>query len=541
MKTLIKNQNPGTLNRRDLMKGASLTLAVLGTGSILTACASKPGDVNAKLAASHFLRVGGDNTVTVISPNTEIGQGAYTGLATLVAEELDADWGQVVIEAAPADVKLYGNPAFGGAMQGTGGSTTIAAFWEPMRKAGATARAMLVEAAAQDWGVPAAEITVSKGVIAHAGKNKSATFGELVEAASKLPVPAEVTLKDPKDFVLIGKDTPRLDARDKSSGTAIFTQDIMLPDMLVAVVLYPPRFGATVKSFDATAAKQLPNVTNVVQFKTSVREGVAVLAKDFYSAKKARDALKVEWDETNAFTLGSDAILAQYKALAQKPGVEARKEGDADKAFAGAARRVEAAYAVPVPRARLDGADELRAADQCRWCEIWNGEQFHTGDQNVVAGILGLKPEQVKINMLYAGGSFGRRGNAWSDYLADTAAIAKADGGGKPVKLVWTREDDTRAGFYRPAYYHTVQGRYRQERQDHELEAAHRRPVDHGRYLSRFRRTGRQQLCRRRVQPALCHPEPEGGTAHHQARHSNPVVAFGGFHAHRLRGRMLPG
>jgi isoquinoline 1-oxidoreductase beta subunit len=457
MKTLINNQNSGTLNRRDLMKGASLTLAVLGSGSIITACASKPGDVNAKLETGHFLRVGGDNTVTVISPNTEIGQGAYTGLATLVAEELDADWSQVAIEAAPADVKLYGNPAFGGALQGTGGSTTIAAFWEPMRKAGATARAMLVAAAAQEWGVPATEITVSKGVVSHAGKKKSATFGALVEAAAKLPVPAEVTLKDPKDFVLIGKDTPRLDARDKSSGTAVFTQDIMLPDMLVAVVLYPPRFGATVKSFDATAAKALPNVANVVQFKTSIREGVAVLAKDFYSAKKARDALKVEWDETNAFVLGSDAIFAQYKALAQKPGVEARKEGDADKAFAGAAKRVEASYAFPfLAHASMEPMNcvlQIKADG----CEIWNGEQFHTGDQNVVAGILGLKPEQVKINMLYAGGSFGRRGNAWSDYLADTAAIAKADGGGKPVKLVWTREDDTRAGFYRPAYYHTLQ------------------------------------------------------------------------------------
>jgi isoquinoline 1-oxidoreductase subunit beta len=466
MKYLAQNQtsiivNAALLpdfNRRDVLKGAGLTLAVVGSGAVLTACAGKPGSAASvkPLAPGHFLRVGGDSVVTVISPNTEIGQGAYTGLATLIAEEIDADWGQIVVEGAPADVKLYGNPAFGGALQGTGGSTTISAFWDSMRKAGATARTLLVTAAANEWKVPAGEITVSKGVVAHAGKNKSAKFGELVEAAAKLPVPTEVAVKDPKDFVLIGKDTPRLDAREKSTGAAIFTQDIKLPDMLVAAVVYPPRFGATVKSFDATAAKALPNVVNVVQFKTSIREGVAVLAKDFYSAKKAREALKIEWDESNAFVLGSDAIFAQYKALAQKPGVEARKEGDAGKAIAGAARKVEASYQFPfLAHASMEPMNcvlQIKADG----CEIWNGEQFHTGDQNVVAGILGLKPEQVKINMLYAGGSFGRRGNAWSDYLADTAAVAKADGTGKPVKLVWSREDDMKAGFYRPAYYHTM-------------------------------------------------------------------------------------
>jgi isoquinoline 1-oxidoreductase beta subunit len=248
----------------------------------------------------------------------------------------------------------------------------------------------------------------------------------------------------------------RVDAHAKSTGTAIFTQDIQLPDMLVAVAAYPPRFGGAVKSFDATAAKAVPGVVNVVQFKTAVREGVAVLAKDTYTAKMARDLLKVEWDESNAFVLGSDAIFAQYKALAAKPGVEARKDGDADKALAGAARRIEATYEFPflahatmepmncVVQVKPDGA------------EVWVGEQLHSPDQAAVAGILGFKPEQVKINALFAGGSFGRRGNAWADYHADTATIAKNDGSGKPVKLVWTREDDMRAGFYRPAYLHRL-------------------------------------------------------------------------------------
>jgi len=455
--TIVHARALNGLTRRDLLKGAGLTLAVVGSADLLEACSGKPaaGTATATLAPNQFLKIGPDGTVTLISPNSEIGQGTYTGLATLLAEELDADWGQVVVEPAPVNTALYGNPAFGGKLQGTGGSTSVAAFWEPLRKAGATGRALLVAAAAKQWAVPVAEVTVSKGVVSHAGKSKTAHFGELVDTAAKLPVPADVKLKDPKDFVLIGKDTQRVDVREKASGKAVFTQDIHLPDMLVTMVAYPPRFGGKVKSFDATAAKALPNVVNVVQFRTAIREGVAVLAKDTWSAKKARDALKVEWDESSAFKLGSEAIFAQYKALATKPGVQARKEGDFDKSLAGA-RRIEATYEFPflahasmepmncVIQVRPDGA------------ELWNGEQFHTGDQNTVAATLGLKPEQVKINMLYAGGSFGRRGNAFSDYLIDVAAIARADGSGKPVKLVWTREDDMRAGFYRPAYLHQL-------------------------------------------------------------------------------------
>jgi isoquinoline 1-oxidoreductase subunit beta len=446
------------LDRRTVLKGGSaLTLAIL-SGPFLAACADKGAKVAnlPPLAPGNFLRIGSDSVVTFVSPNTEMGQGAYTGLATLVAEELDADLGAIVIEPALADVKRYGNPAFGGALQGTGGSTTIAAFWGPMRQAGATARAMLVAAAAQEWSVPAAEITVDKGVVTHAGKNKSAKFGELVAAASKLPVPEKVTLKDPKDFKLIGKDTLRVEGRAKSSGTAQFTQDLKLPDMLVAAVLYPPRFGGTVKSFDATAAKAMPGVSDVVSFKTPVREGVAVLAKDFYTAKKARESVKVEWDETNAFVMGSDAIFAQYKALAQKPGLEAKKIGDAAGAYAKASRRLEAAYEFPfLAHAAMEPMNCVAQVSESG-CEIWNGEQLHTPDQVTVAKYLGLKPEQIRINMLLAGGSFGRRGNPFSDYVLDTVAIAKTGGKGKPVKLVWSREDDMRAGFYRPVYYHSL-------------------------------------------------------------------------------------
>lgn len=447
---------PG-MNRRDLLKGAGLTLAVLGGGSLLTACAGSSNATGGTLSATQYLRVGSDGSVTVISPQTELGQGSYTGLATLVAEELDADWSKVTVEAAPADVKLFGNPAFGGALQGTGGSSTVPAFWEPMRKAGATARAMLVGAAAADWGVPAGEITVKNGVVSHSGKGKSATFGELAGAASKQAAPAEVKLKDPKDFTLIGQPAKRVDALAKSTGTAMFTQDIKLPDMLVTMVTYPPRFGGKVKSFDAAAAKAMPGVVDVVQFKTPLREGVAVLAKDTWSAKKARDAVKVEWDESAAYTKSSSDIFAEYKALAQKPGLLANKpQGDAAKALSGAARRLEAEYEFPfLAHAAMEPMNcVVQLKDGA--CEIWNGEQMQTPDQGTIAKFLNLKPEQIKINMLYAGGSFGRRGNSFADYLLDTVAIAQAGGQGKPVKLVWMREDDMRAGFYRPVYLHSL-------------------------------------------------------------------------------------
>ena len=426
------------LSRRGLLQaGAGLTLAVFA-GPLLVACADKSGKAAdaAPLAPGHFLRIGADSTVTVISASTELGQGAYTGLATLVAEELDAAWSQVVVEAAPADVKRYGNPAFaalGVALQGTGGSTTIAAFWDSMRMAGATARALLVAAAAQKWSVPPAEITIVDGVVTHAGKDRSAKFGDLVAVAATLPVPEKPALKDPKDFRLIGQPRPRVDSPAKSTGTAQYTQDVLLPDMLVAAAIYPPRFGGKVKSFDAAAAKAMPGVVDVVSISTPVRDAVAVVARDFHTAKKAREAVKVEWDETHAFVMGTDAIFAQYKALARKPGLEAKKAGDAAADLARAPRRIEATYQFPfLSHASME---PLNCVAQITdgGCEIWNGEQMHTPDQGTVAKFLGIAPEQVKINMLYAGGSFGRRGNPVADYLLDTVAIARAAGNGKPV------------------------------------------------------------------------------------------------------------
>ena len=289
------------VSRRNFLQGvAGLTL-----GFCLPALAAPAAAGKAATAASFepnaFLRIGSDNSVTVIAKHLEMGQGTYTGLGTLLAEELDADWNTVRIEGAPADATRYNN-LFWGPAQGTGGSTAMANSWDQLRQAGASARAMLVSAAAKRWQVPAAEIAVREGIVSHAPSKRRLRFGELAADAAREAVPDRVTLKAPQDFRLIGKHAPRKDSAEKTNGRAIFTQDIRLPGMLVAVVAHPPRFGATVKSFDAGAAKRVKGVVDVVR----IPSGVAVLAADTWSAKKGRDALTVDWDESRAFKLGSD-------------------------------------------------------------------------------------------------------------------------------------------------------------------------------------------------------------------------------------------
>ena len=443
-------------SRRDfLAAGSGLVLGLYlptaagqagGPGRAGSAAAAAPFAPNA------FVRIGSDNTVTVVAKHLEMGQGVYTGLATIVADELDAAWAQVRIEGAPADAARYNN-LFWGAAQGTGGSTAIANSWDQLRHAGAAARAMLVAAAARQWNVAAAAVSVRDGVVS--GGGRKATFGELAVAAGREAVPTEVKLKDPKDFVFIGRHVPRKDAKAKSNGSALFTADVKLPDMLTAVVAHPPRFGARVKSFDAQSAS-LPGVRYVIE----VPNGVAVVATSFWAAKKGRDALKIEWDEASAAKFSSADILAEFKRLAGRPGIVARSEGDAAKAMASAVKTLDAAFEFPyLAHAAMEPMDcvvKLSATG----CEIWNGAQSQTGDQIAVAQVVGLKPADVRINMLYSGGSFGRRANPAADYLVEAASIAQglASAGKRdvPIKLVWTREDDMRAGYYRPAYYHTL-------------------------------------------------------------------------------------
>lgn len=443
-------------SRRRFLQGSAAVAAGLIVGfhwapRKAAAAAMTDGSINPLGETMNaFIRIAPDNTVTVLSKHLEMGQGTYTGLATIVAEELDADWAQLRTEGAPANAQLYNNLAFG-TVQGTGGSTAIANSYEQLRKAGATARAMLVAAAAERWKVPAGEIAVKTGVVSHPS-GKSASFGELAQAAARQMPPTEVKLKDPSQFTLIGKNVSRLDARAKSSGTAQFALDVKLPGMLTALVQRPPLFGGKVKSFDASKAKAVPGVTHVVQIET----GVAVVARNFWAASKGREALEIEWDDSAAEKRSSDQILAEYKALAKTPGLPARKEGDVDAAFAKAAKVIEATYDFPylahAPMEPLDCVVKLDAGS----AEIWAGDQFQTIDQMNAARVLGLKPEQVKINTLFAGGSFGRRANIVSDYIVEGAQIAKAINGSAPVKLVWTREDDIRGGRYRPIYHHAL-------------------------------------------------------------------------------------
>jgi isoquinoline 1-oxidoreductase subunit beta len=447
--------------RREFLKSAgtvgaiALTIGFEWAGSTRRALAVGPAAAVAggAFTPNAFLRIGADNSVTVIAKHVEMGQGAYTGIATIVAEELDADWAQVRVESAPADAKRYANLAFG-TIQGTGGSSAMANSWVQLREAGGKARAMLVAAAAKDWKVPVADLTVEQGVVYHAASKRQARFGALVKTAASLPVPETVQLKNPKDFKLIGHPAPRVDAAAKSDGTAQFTLDVALPGMLVALLKRPPLFGATVKSFDAARAGAVPGVVKVVQ----VPRGVAVVAKSFWAAKQGRDALTVEWDDSKAEKRSSAALMDEYRRLADQPAASARKDGDAAQAIRDAKRKVSANYEFPylahAPMEPLDAVIKLSANS----CEIWAGDQFQTIDQANAAHTAGLDPQQVSIHTLYAGGSFGRRANPGSDYIVEAVSIAKAFGAdGTPIKFQWTREDDIHGGLYRPMYFHKLE------------------------------------------------------------------------------------
>ncbi len=429
-------------------------LQIVGLGVAGFSLGWTPCDSVAALAPAplfnHFVRVNNDNTVTVVIKHLDKGQGVTTGLTTIVAEELDAAWAQMRWEFAPADATRYNNLQWG-PVQGTGGSSSIANSWEQLRTAGASARAMLVAAAANAWQVPVAEITVSQGVLTHAS-GQHATFGELAVAAATQTPPTDLTLKAIADFTLIGKALPRIDSPEKTHGRAQYTIDVVRPGMLHAVVAHAPRFGATLKHWDASAAKKITGVVDVVE----IPRGVAVLAKDFWSAKRGRDALVVEWDESKAERRSSAELWQTFAALTAQPGASARNDGDVTQALASAAKVIEATYEFPylahAAMEPLNAVCELRSDA----CEIWSGAQALTTDQRIVAQLTGLKPAQVMIHTQFAGGSFGRRAALDSDYIAEAVMIAQANKGRAPVKLQWTREDDMQSGRFRPMAYHAL-------------------------------------------------------------------------------------
>jgi isoquinoline 1-oxidoreductase beta subunit len=460
MQSRIERVGSAQVTRRGFLRvlggaGAGLIIDVrFGTHAFAqqsgAAAAIRADNPEETIDASGFVKIGPDNTVTVVIKHLEMGEGTYTGLATLVAEELDADWAQLRAESAPANAQLYKNLAFG--MQGTGGSTAIANSYEQMRRAGATARAMLIAAAAQSWNVPAGQLTVKKGWV-H-GPGHHATFGELAEQAAAMQPPQDVKLKDPSRFTLIGTHVARLDTPDKSNGQAIFTIDVHRPDQLIVLVAHPPRFGGKAGAVDDRAARAVRGVVDV----KVIPFGVAVYATGYWPAKKGRDALKIEWDLAGTETRGSDALLAQYRAQRRQPEITATDRGTTQRVLSKAARRLEAEYVFPylahAPLEPLDCAIELRDGA----CRAWFGSQLQTVDHAAIAKVMELPQEQVSLRTLLAGGSFGRRAQPTGELAAEAAAALKALGRDASIKLLWTREDDIRGGRYRPLTLHHLSG-----------------------------------------------------------------------------------
>ena len=388
-----------------------------------------------------FVHIGSDDSVTVVLKHSEMGQGVWTSIPMVIAEELDCDWSKVRVENAP-NAQVYANNAFG--IQGTGGSTSTLESFGQMREAGAMARALLVNAAAQRWQVDPSTCRTEKGSVI-SGPH-SASYGELADAAAKLEAPDKVALKDPSKWTLIGKPTPRLDSLAKVTGTAGFGIDVQRPGLLIGVVARAPVFGGKVKSFDAAKAKAVDGVVDVVQ----VPSGIAVLGKHFWAAKKGREALVVDWDLGEGASLSTDSMRADYRKRAGERGLVAKSAGDVDAVLKAADQRIEAEYEVPflahAPMEPLNCTVEIGDGG----CEIWTGTQFQGVDQGVVAQILGIDPGQVKIHTQFLGGGFGRRANPHSDFIAEAVQVAKA--ANKPVKIVWTREDDVHGGYYRPMW-----------------------------------------------------------------------------------------
>lgn len=438
------------VSRREFVTATAAAGILLGFRIDLVGAAGPPAASGAGTASDFtpnaFIRISRNNLVTILVNKSEMGQGIYTSLPMLIAEELEVDLRTVKVVAAPVGA-AYAHPQFG--MQFTGGSQSVASEWERFRQAGATAREMLLAAAAQTWGVDRARLRAENGRVLGPG-GRVVTYGQLVETARTIPVPAHVPLKDPSTFKIIGKPTRRLDSREKVTGAATFGIDATVPGMLVAVVARSPVFGGKVRRVDETETKGIRGVRRVVQ----IPSGVAVVADSFWSAKKGRDALVVEWDEGPGAAIDTDVLEADYGRLARTAGAPAYRRGDGAATLETAARRVSATYEMPyLAHAPMEPLNCLVSLGPDR-CEIWTGTQFQTVDQANAARAAGLKPEQVAIHTLFLGGGFGRRATPGSDFIVEAVHVAKAVGA--PVKTIWTREDDIRGGYYRPMWHSSI-------------------------------------------------------------------------------------
>jgi isoquinoline 1-oxidoreductase subunit beta len=440
-------------SRRSFLIGAATFGSSLVVGFSVKAdvsqVAAKPGD-NPFVG---YVQIAPDDSVTIYSSQMDMGQGIYHGIATLVQEELDADWNKISVVGGFGNVALYGNLLLGGVVQMTGGSTGTTSSWQRYRQAGATARAMLIAAAAESWSVPAGEIKAENGILSH-GSGKSARYGALAASAASGPVPSNVGLKEPKDWKYIGNETlPRYDSRPKSEGRQQYTIDLREPGMLTAVMIHPPLFGATLRSFDASKARAMKGVVDVV----ATPRGVAVVATGMWEAMKAREVVTVEWDDDKAEKRSSNQIADEYRAAADNGEVVATNVGDIDKAFANAPKLIEARYEFPyLAHASLEPINAAARMNPDGTLEVWGGHQMPDLYQAVAAKAAGITPGKVILRVMKTGGGFGRRASVDSDVIVEAVATAKAMGWKAPVKVQWTREDDMRGGRYRPAFMHKM-------------------------------------------------------------------------------------
>ena len=445
------------LSRREFLITTAAAGGGLMIGFSLTAC-DKEKAPSAQAPATElrpepvpftpnaWLTINKDDSVNIRVGSSEMGQGTLTGIAMLIAEELDADWSRVSAEHAPAD-KAYINPILG--RQATGGSTAIRGFWDIVRKAGATGRELLVQAAASQWGVEASECHAGNGTVIHQASGRSLRYGELVEDAAKLPVPDHVFVKDPDEFVLIGKSVPRLDTPDKVNGKAVFGMDVQLPGLLTATVARCPVMEGRLKGFDASKALAISGVKRV----EAISGGVAVIADHFWAAKQGRDALSIEWDKAGNETLSSANIEAQFKAAVDSGLIE-RDDGDINQSLAAATKTLEAVYTAPyqahVCMEPMNATADVRADG----CDVYAPTQGQSSTQDTAMRITGLTREQVRVHTTFLGGGFGRRSE--QDFIMDAVECSKMVG--QPVKVIWTREDDIMHDQYRPATYNLLRG-----------------------------------------------------------------------------------
>lgn len=398
-----------------------------------------------------FVRIDPNNVITMLANNSEFGNGAYTVMSMMLAEELDVDYRSISLEPAPTTPEYY-SPLFREYL--TAGSVTTGSTFMPMRTAGAKARAMLLEAASRDWRVPTDELSTADATVAHAKTGRSATYGELLEVVHRLDIqpPETVTLKDPREFKILGKPTPRYEGAGKVDGSAQFGIDIKLPGMLYGAIARPPVYGGSVVDFDATEVLAMPGVVKV----KAIRAGVVVLADSYWRAQKARAKLNVKWDRGVNDGVSTEQFYADYRALANTPGMLAEDIGDAQGVLEAADDVVEATYEMPLlAHATLEPMNCI-AQVEGDTCTIWSGTQYQSNDQEVISRFLGIPQQNVTVHRPLMGGSFGRRSSKTADYTVE--AVEAAMGESVPVQIIWSREEDIRSGHYRPLFVHKLRG-----------------------------------------------------------------------------------